>query len=137
MKKANNNKVLGIVTAATINAMIGNAYAVMPNDPSLNKQYAVDKMELINAWDITTGSDQVVVAVIDSGIDSSHEDLQNNMWTNPFEIASNGIDDDNNGYIDDIAGWNFQDSNNDTSDYMGHGNIVAGVIAAEGNNGLG
>ena len=128
---------LGIVTAAAFSALVGNVYAATPNDPSLNKQYAVDNMELINAWDIATGSDQVVVAVIDSGIDSAHEDLINNIWMNPFEIASNGIDDDNNGYIDDITGWNFQDSNNDTSDYMGHGNIVAGVIAAEGNNGLG
>ena len=137
MKKTINSRTLGIVTAAAFNVLVGNSYAATPNDPSLNKQYAVENMELIKAWDIATGSDQVVVAVIDSGIDSTHEDLKNNIWTNPFEIPSNGIDDDNNGYIDDISGWNFQDSNNDTSDYMGHGNIVAGVIAAEGNNGLG
>ncbi len=137
MENTNKNRMLGIVAALSFNALISYAYAATPNDPSLNKQYAVNNIELTNAWDITTGSNQVIVAVIDSGIDSTHEDLKNNIWMNPFEIASNGIDDDNNGYIDDISGWNFQDSNNDTSDYMGHGNIVAGVIAAEGNNGFG
>ena len=86
-EKTNNSRMSEIVTTAAFSALVGYVYAAIPNDPSLNKQYAVDNMELINAWDIATGSDQVVVAVIDSGIDSTHEDLKNNIWTNQFQIT--------------------------------------------------
>lgn len=78
----------------------------------------------------------ITVAVIDTGIDWNHFDLDGNIWSNSDEIAGNGIDDDGNGYIDDVRGWDFVDSDNDPSDANGHGTHVAGLLAAE-NNGLG
>jgi subtilisin family serine protease len=90
-----------------------------------------------DAWDVTTGSNNVVVAVIDSGINYSHPDLCNRIWNNPNEIKNNGIDDDGNGYVDDYRGWNFARDNNNPIDENGHGTHCAGTIAAEGNNGMG
>lgn len=89
------------------------------------------------AWDLNTDSSDVIVAVIDSGIDYNHEDLRNNMWTNTGEIADNGIDDDGNGFIDDIYGYNFVSGNGNPMDDFYHGTHCAGTIAAEGNNGIG
>ncbi|MCL2912492.1 S8 family serine peptidase [Shewanella corallii] len=89
------------------------------------------------AWDITTGDSDVVIAVIDTGVDYNHEDLTNNMWVNPGEIAGNGVDDDGNGVIDDVHGFSAVNDNGDPMDQNGHGTHVAGTIGAEGNNGIG
>ncbi|PKO15852.1 MAG: hypothetical protein CVU39_10035 [Chloroflexi bacterium HGW-Chloroflexi-10] len=109
----------------------------IPDDLHFSEQWGLTQINAPAAWDVVTGSEDVVIAVVDSGSDASHADLASQYWTNPGEIISNGLDDDNNGYIDDIQGWNFVDNDADLSDNTGHGTQVAGVIAASTNNGVG
>ncbi len=119
------------------------AYAAetAPNDPLLPGQWGLDKIEASTAWGVITGTQPgvlpTIIAVIDSGIDLTHPDLQANLWINAGEIPGNGIDDDNNEYIDDVQGWNFVNSTNNVYDGNGHGTQVAGVAAAVTNNTLG
>ncbi len=122
--------------------------AVMPNDTNFNDLWGLHNtgqtggtsdadIDAPEAWNTTTGSDQVIVGIVDSGIDYNHSDLKPNIWTNPDEIPGNGVDDDNNGYIDDIHGWDFANNDNDPMDDNSHGTHVAGTIGAVGNNSLG
>jgi len=108
-----------------------------PNDPLFTNQYANSFLSLTSAWDVTTGSDSVLALVVDTGILYSHPDLAPNMWSNPNEIPSNGVDDDGNGYIDDIHGINAITNTGNPLDDNGHGTHCAGIIGARGNNATG
>lgn len=138
---------------ATLNALNTNpavAYAepnyiytsfVVPNDPDLGRQFHLTQtsdadIDATEAWDLQTGNN-VVVAVIDSGVDYNHPDLRNNIWSNAAETPNNGVDDDNNGFVDDVRGWDFANNDNDPMDDNRHGTHVSGIIAAQGNNATG
>ena len=105
-----------------------------PNDPRWPEQWGMATGNLQWVWSKPAPKVQTIVALIDTGIDYKHVDLKNNIWVNSGEIPGNGIDDDNNGYIDDVHGWNFWDDNNVVSDLQGHGTHCAGITGAEGHN---
>lgn len=120
----------------------------LPNDARFDELWGMDNtgqaggttgadIDAPEAWSTATGSADVTVGVIDSGVDYTHPDLAGNIWTNPGEIAGNGVDDDGNGFIDDVNGWDFFDDDNDPMDENGHGTHVAGTVGAVGNNGIG
>ena len=121
------------VEYAELNPII--SACVTPNDRSYADQWALTKVHAAEAWDTCRGSSDIIVAVIDTGVDYDHPDLQGNLWTN--EAERDGlpwVDDDDNGYVDDIRGYNFVAYNNDPKDDHGHGTAMAGIIAAVGNN---
>ncbi|MBI9033521.1 MAG: S8 family serine peptidase [Bacteroidales bacterium] len=111
----------------------------VPNDPLYlsGDQAYLDAIHAPEAWDIVTGDTTQIIAIIDTGVDWDHPDLDDNIWTNWDEIPDNGIDDDNNGYIDDTRGWDYINNDNDPNDDNSHGTHCAGIAAAEGNNGIG
>jgi subtilisin family serine protease len=109
----------------------------VPNDPDYGDLWGMERINAPQAWDFTTGSTNIVVAVIDTGINLTHEDLVDNLWTNPGEIAGDGIDNDGNGFVDDVNGWDFVNDDNDPTDDHGHGTHCAGTIGAVGNNSVG
>ncbi|WP_404343722.1 S8 family serine peptidase [Pseudoalteromonas mariniglutinosa] len=122
--------------------------ATTPNDPDFSQLWGLHNegqtggtvdadIDALEAWAISTGSKDVVVGVIDTGVDHSHSDLSANMWINPGEIPDNGIDDDGNGYIDDVYGINAITNTGDPMDDQGHGTHVSGTIGAAGNNNTG
>lgn len=119
-----------------------------PNDPSFSSLWGLHNIgqsggtvdadiDAPEAWDANTGNPAVVVAVIDTGVDYNHVDLAANIWSNPGEIPGNGIDDDGNGYVDDIHGIDAVNNDSDPMDDHNHGTHVSGTIGAVGNNGVG
>lgn len=144
------------ICAVLISVSLLKLGAATPNDPRFNAQWHLKKINAPAAWDLTTGSKDIVVAVLDTGVDYKHPDLAANMWQNPGETgvdvngndkATNGIDDDGDGYVDDVHGVNTWKHNGDTMDEgftrgsvtvpYTHGTSCAGVIGATGNNGIG
>lgn len=129
----------------------GGTLGVIPNDQyyfrqwglkndgtfSLSPSMAGADIDMENAWSIEQGDNNIVVGVIDSGTKLDHPEFTGRIWTNFNEIPNNGIDDDNNGYIDDVKGWDFANTDNNTTDDFGHGTNVAGIIGANGNNSIG
>ncbi len=129
--------------------------ALVPNDPKFTSQWHLRNtgqgggtigadIHAVQAWNTTTGLASINVAVIDTGVDLQHPDLQANIWTNPNEIPGNLVDDDDDGYVDDVNGWNFTAvntetpyGNNNPQDDHGHGTSCGGIVAAVGNNGIG
>lgn len=118
--------------------------AVVPNDPLFPQLWGMHNtgqtggvadadIDAPEAWDLQTGNN-VVIAVVDTGVDYNHADLRNNIWSNTREISNNGIDDDGNGFVDDVRGWDFVNNDNNPMDDNRHGTHVAGTIAAQGNN---
>lgn len=108
-----------------------------PNDPSFGSLWGMTKISAPQAWETATGSPTVVIANIDTGTKLNHEDLAANLWTNQGEVPNNGVDDDNNGYIDDYYGYDFFFNDPDPSDEHNHGTHTAGTMGAVGNNGVG
>ena len=122
------------------------AEANFPNDPFFAQLWYLPKIQAPQAWNTTYGFEGVTVAIIDSGVDINHPELQNNIWSNVKEIPNNGIDDDGDGLVDDINGWNFVANNNNVGPnvagrgpvlFANHGTVVAGIMAAQGDNKMG
>ncbi len=116
------------------------------NDSDYSHQWYLPQIDAPEAWEKSTGDGKVIIAVIDTGVDIIHPDLVNNIWLNEDEAPDDGADNDGNGYIDDVHGWNFVESNNDPNPYLSagfsidsvnHGTIIAGLINAQGNNAQG
>lgn len=129
---------LPYVDYAERNNILHSQTGITPNDTYFaSEQWNLELIEAPEAWAIATGNADVVVAVIDSGIDLDHEDLQNQLWTNPNDSSVDEQDNDNNSFEDDVHGWDFVDGDNDPDDGLGHGTHVSGIIGAQGNNELG
>ncbi len=114
-----------------------------PNDPSFQtSQQYLNVIKAQEAWDINTGNEEIIIAIVDTGVDWEHPDLSANIWNNSDEIDNNGIDDDVNGFIDDVRGWDFGGTagiadNNPKEDRADHGTLVAGLASAVTNNEIG
>ena len=137
------------IAAVELNRLSQPCAETVPNDPSYGEQWNLRLINMPETWGITQGNPHVTVAVVDSGIATRHPEFRSQLWRNSGEILNNGIDDDGNGYIDDINGWDFSDAptlpgsgdwtvrDNEPEDETGHGTHVSGIIAAEANNGVG
>ena len=141
----------GLVVWAEPNFVQEFTHFATPNDPLFPDQWHLDNtgqgggttdadVDAPEAWDITTGSSSIAVAIIDDGVEKTHEDLSARIYVNPGEVADDGIDNDANGYVDDVSGWDFSNNDADASPRTSddnHGTAVAGLAAATGNNSLG
>ena len=114
-----------------------NSSAVVPNDPLYSQQWYIPAVKANLVWEQTTGDTTQVIAILDTGVDWTHPDLTNKIWQDWNEIPDNGIDDDGNGLIDDYMGWDYINNDNNPMDDNSHGTHVAGIAAAEANNGIG
>ena len=115
---------------------------VTPNDPYYSYQTVLTaavpaEASISRAWDITTDASQVIVAVIDTGVDLEHPDLMDNLWINSGEMEGDGVDNDGNGYVDDVHGYDFRNRDGEPEDAWGHGTLISGIIGAQGNNAVG
>ncbi len=116
---------------------IVHTFDTTPNDPSYGDLYGMPQIRANLAWDDHTGDQDFVICVIDTGVDYNHQDLVSNVWTNPGEIAGNSQDDDGNGYVDDIHGYDFYNNDSDPYDDNSHGTHCSGTIGGQGNNNIG
>ncbi|MCB0339865.1 MAG: S8 family serine peptidase, partial [Bdellovibrionales bacterium] len=145
--RAQNAAIAGIVNSVEQEVLFKSSQ-LLPNDASFSSLWGLHNtgqtggtldadIDAPEAWDITTGDSSIVVGVVDTGIDYTHPDLAANMWRNPGEVAGNGIDDDGNGVVDDVFGYNAVSHNGNPMDDHNHGTHCAGTIGAVGNNGTG
>lgn len=142
-KKASSQRPLELTDASQKSNKVENEPTVLMNDPAISQAWGIQNSDASRAWSVSKGSRKVVVAVIDTGSDLEHEDLKGNYWVNSGETgldaqgrnkATNGIDDDGNGFVDDVNGWNFVSNNTDLRDNHGHGTHIAGIIGAQAGN---
>ncbi len=129
-----------MVNAAQFNYQV-EYRSTTPDDPEYVRQWGLPRIGAPEVWDITTGGitargDEIVIAVLDDGFDANHRDLIQNIWINPGEVPNDGIDNDGNGYVDDVRGWNFVDET-PVHRILSHGTSVTGLLGARGNNGSG
>ena len=121
-------------------------FAVVPNDGLVGNQWYLPKIRAFDAWETQRGLDSVIVAILDSGVDIDHEDLVGNLYTNLGEVAGDGVDNDNNGFVDDVHGWDFFDNDADPRPVLNgnpgeigvhHGTVIAGIVGAQSANSTG
>ncbi|GEM_PF-3499834 len=120
--------------SSKINTLTVRLASVYPNDPYFSKQWYLNTIQIPPTWDITKGSDSVIIAVLDTGVNYNHPEFVGNIWVNPKEIPNNNLDDDQNGFIDDLHGWDFAYNDNSPLDDYGHGTMIASIIGSKGNN---
>ncbi|MEN0059132.1 MAG: S8 family peptidase [Bdellovibrio sp.] len=133
-----------VITSQT--KKVENEPSALFNDPAISQAWGLKKSDAARAWSVSKGSRNIVVAIIDTGIDVNHEDIKANLWVNPGESgkdekgrdkATNKIDDDGNGFVDDVHGWNFVSNNDKLDDNHGHGSHIACIVGAEAGNSKG
>ena len=137
------------VEAVEMNRLNRPCAEIVPNDPNYGEQWNLALMNMPQAWGIEQGNPEVTVAVVDGGVDMQHPEFRSQLWRNIGEVPGNGVDDDGNGYVDDLNGWDFSDAptlpgngdsrvrDNEPEDERGHGTQVSGIIGAAANNGIG